>query len=72
MGGDVDMAVGGEEANSEPGKGGLVGKKRLMISGGCSTYVARWACFAIGLANGHLAAQGRETGGGQRGIRRLG
>jgi hypothetical protein len=40
MGGDVDMAAGGEEANSEPGKGGLVVQKRLMISAACSTSVA--------------------------------
>jgi hypothetical protein len=32
MSGDVDMAMGGEEANSETAKGGLVGQKRLMIS----------------------------------------
>jgi hypothetical protein len=32
MSGDVDMAIGGEEANSETAKGGLVGQKRLMIS----------------------------------------
>ena len=43
MGGDVDMAVGGEEANSETGKGGLAGQKRLMISGACSASVARCA-----------------------------
>jgi hypothetical protein len=114
MGRDVDMAVGGEEANSETGKGGLVGQKRLMISGACSTSVARcagsggpdllhlkletlewgaglqqleiveplgltvgWPHFhslfagnqqpakpvTVGLANGHLAAQGRESAG---------
>jgi hypothetical protein len=28
LSGDVDMAIGGEEANSEPGKGGLVGQMR--------------------------------------------
>ena len=43
MGGGVNMALGGVEANSEPGKGGLVGQKRLMISGACSASVARWA-----------------------------
>jgi len=41
MGGDVDMAVGGKEANSETGKGGLIGEKRLMISGACSASPAR-------------------------------
>jgi hypothetical protein len=40
MGGEVNMSMGGEEANSEPGKGGLVGQKRLMISAACSTSVA--------------------------------
>ena len=89
MGRDVDMAVGGEEANSETGKGSLVGQQRLMISAACSTSVARcagsggpdqlhlkletleWgACLqqleiveplwlTVGLANDHLAAQGR-------------
>ncbi len=43
MGRDVDMAVGGEEANSETGKGGLAGQQRLMISGACSASVARCA-----------------------------
>jgi hypothetical protein len=43
MGGEVNMAIGDEEANSEPGKGGLVGQKRLMISGACSASVARCA-----------------------------
>ena len=41
MSGDVDIAMGGEEANSEPGKGSLVGQQRLMISGACSASVAR-------------------------------
>lgn len=43
MGGDVNMGMGGEEANRETSKGGLVGQMRLMISGACSTAPARWA-----------------------------
>jgi len=31
------------QANREPANGGLVGRKRLMISGACSASVARWA-----------------------------
>ena len=34
---------GGEEANSETGKGGLVEQQPLMISGACFASVARWA-----------------------------
>jgi hypothetical protein len=32
-----------QQANRETGNGGLVGQKRLMISGACSASVARWA-----------------------------
>ncbi len=41
MGGEVNMAMGGEEANSETGKGGFVGQQRLMINGACSASPAR-------------------------------
>jgi hypothetical protein len=58
-----NMAMGGEEANSEPGKGGLFGLQRLMISGACSASVAR--CSGSGGPDLlHLKLESLEWGAG--------